>query len=74
MNLTWLCHDSLKFLLVRVFKQTGFKSKMEHGGGLLDKRCPGNVEVENWVSANDLREETTLSLDVAIIDLTGDCH
>ena len=53
---------------------TDFKVKMEQDGGLLDKRRPGDVEVENWVSTTDWREETTLSIDVAIIDPTGDCH
>ena len=33
-----MCHDALKFV-ARVFKQTGNKSKMEHGGVLHDKRC-----------------------------------
>ena len=61
-NESKLCHDALKFLLARVFKQTGFKSKMEHGGGLLDKRCAGDVEVENWNSTCDKREETAFLL------------
>ena len=67
-------HYAPKFLLVMVFMQTGFKSKMDQGRGLLDKRCPGDVEVKNWVSTNNRREEATLSVEVVIINPTGDCH
>ena len=56
-----MCHDALKFL-ARVFKQTGNKSKMEHGGVLHDERCAGDVVVENWVSTYDRWEETNLLL------------
>ena len=68
------CHYALKFLLAMVFKQTGFKIKMDQDRLLLGKRCPGDVEVINRVSTINWREETTLSVDVAIIDPTADCH
>ena len=42
-----ICHYALKFLLAIMFKQTGFKSKMDQDRLLLDKRCPGDVEVIN---------------------------
>ena len=61
-NESKLCHDALKFLLERIFKQTRFKSKMEHGGGLLDKRYSGDVKVENWVYTYDRRKETAFLL------------
>ena len=57
-----LCYDALKFLLERFFKQSGFKSKMEHGEGLLDKRYLGDVKVEKWVYTYDRREETAFLL------------
>ena len=56
-----MCNNALKFL-ARVLKQTGIKSKMEHGGVLHDKRCVGDVVVENWVSTYDRWEETNFLL------------
>ena len=67
-------HDALKILLARAFKQAGFKVRMEQDGGLLDRRRPGDVEVEDWVCVNDWSKYAGLSIDVAIIDPTGDCH
>ena len=68
-----MCHDTPKFLLARVFKQTRFKVKMEQVEGLLNKRRPGDVEVENQVSLNDKRKEITISV-IAVFEPTGDCH
>ena len=67
-------HDALKLLLARAFKQAGFGVKMEQRGGLLDGRRPGDVEVEGWVVVNNWIENASLSIDVAIIDPTGDTH
>ena len=47
---------------------------MEQGGGLLDKRRPGDVEVKEWVVVNNWKEKTSLSIDVAVIDPTGESH
>ena len=67
-------HDALKFLLARAFKQAGFGVKIEQSGGLLDRRRPGDVEVEDWVVISNWRDNKTLSIDVAIVDPTGDSH
>ena len=67
-------HDALKVLLARAFRQAGFKVKMEQGGGLLDRRRPGDVEVEDWVVVNNWKDDAALSIDVAIIDPTGASH
>ena len=67
-------HDAIKVVVARAFKQAGFKVKMEQGGGLLDKRRPGDVEVKEWVVVNNWRNNATLSIDVAVIDPTGDSH
>ena len=40
-------NEALKVLLATAFKQAGFEIKLEQSGGLLDKRRPGDVEVEN---------------------------
>ena len=42
-------HDALKILLARALKQAGFNVKMEQAAGFLDKRRPGDVEVQDWV-------------------------
>ena len=67
-------HDALKILMARAFKQAGFEVRMEQGGGLLDKRRPADVEVQDWVVVRNWVERTSLSIDVAIIDPTGDSH
>ena len=67
-------HDALKVLLARAFKQAGFDVKMEQAGGLLDRRRPGDVEVQDWVVISNWRESTSLAIDVAIIDSTGDSY
>ena len=67
-------HDALKVLLARAFKQAGFGVKMEYNGGLLDRRRPGDVEVSNWVLINNWKDNASLTIDVAIIDATGDSH
>ena len=71
---TKMRHDALKVLVARAFKQAGFDVKMEQAGGLLDRRRPGDVEVKEWVVISNWRESTSLTIDVAIIDSTGDTH
>ena len=63
-------HDALKILLARAFKQAGFRVKTEQSGGLLDRRRPADVEVEDWVTVSNLEENRALSMDVTIIDPT----
>ena len=67
-------HDAIKVVLARAFKQAGFQVKMEHDGGLKDRRRPGDVEVEAWLVVNNWTNNTSLSIDLAIIDPTGDSH
>ena len=67
-------HDAIKVLLARAFKQAGFTIKMEQSSGLNDKRRPGDVEVDDWLVINDWSRNTSLSIDVAIIDPLGDSH
>ena len=67
-------HDAIKILLARAFKQSGFVVRMEQGGGLLDKRRPADVEVRDWVVINNWSNNKSLSIDVAVIDSTGDSH
>ena len=47
---------------------------MEQGGWLLDRRRPGDVEVEDWVVVDNWKSNRSLSIDVAIIDPLGDNH
>ena len=42
-------HDAVKLVLARAFKQAGFEVCLEQGGGLLDRRRPGDIEVKDWV-------------------------
>ena len=67
-------HDALKILLARAFKQAGFRVKTEQSGGLLDRRRPADVEVEDWVTIGNWKENRALSIDVAIIDPTGESY
>ena len=71
---TKMRHDALKVLLAWDFKQAGFTVKMEQSGGLLDRRRPGDVEVEDWVVVDNWKSNRSLSIDVAIIDPLGDDH
>ena len=47
---------------------------MEQGGGLLDRRRPGDVEVSEWFVIGNWKDNTSLSIDVAVIDPTCDTH
>ena len=67
-------HDAVKHVVARAFKQAGFEVRLEQGGVLLDNRRPGDVEVRDWVIVSNWNNDTALSIDVAIIDATGDYH
>ena len=67
-------HDALKILLARAFKQAGFDVKMEQSGGLLDKRRPADVEVQDWVVIRIRVFNTSLALHIAIIESTAESH
>ena len=47
---------------------------MEQDGGLLDRRRPGDVEVKDWMVVSNSPDNTSLSIDVAIVDPTGEFH
>ena len=67
-------HDALKVLVARAFKHAGFDVKMEQAGGLLDRRRPADVEVQDWVVVSNWRDSTSLAIDVAIVDSIGETH
>ena len=67
-------HDAIKILLSRAFKQAGFNVKLEQGGGLLDRRRPGDIEVDDWIVVGNWKDNASLSIDVAVIDPTGESH
>ena len=67
-------HDVLKVLFARALKQSGFDVKLEQDGGLLDRRRPADVHVKEWLVVSNWKENTSLSIDVAIIDPTGGSH
>ena len=67
-------HDAIKVLLARAFKQACFAVRMEQNGGLLDKRRPADVEIQDWVLINNWKESTSLFIDIAIIDPKGDSY
>ena len=56
-------HDAIAALLARAFKQAGFEVKKEQDGGLLDRRRPSDLEVENWVLITKCKESASLSID-----------
>ena len=65
---------AIKIVLARAFKQAGYQVKLEQDGGLKDRRRPGDVQVEEWLVVDHWTNNTSLSIDVAIIDPTGDSH
>ena len=67
-------HDAVKWVVARAFEQAGFEGSLEQGGGLLDGRRPGDVSVDDWVVVKNWSDNTTLTIDVAIIDPTGDSY
>ena len=45
-------HDEIKFVVAREFKQAGFELSIDMSGGLLEKRRPGDVQVDDWFVIN----------------------
>ena len=55
-----LRHNTLRDILAKASRDVGFSTDLEHGGGLGDERCPGDVIIYNW------REGRHLLIDVAV--------
>ena len=63
-----LRHNGVRNMVAMATRQAGFKTCLEHHGGLTDGRRPGDVIVYNWEG------EKHLLIDVAVIDPTADTH
>ena len=57
-----LRHNNIRNLVAKTARDVGFKTDIEHGGGLGDQRRPGDVIVYDWC------EGRHLLIDVAIIN------
>ena len=55
-----LRHDTLRDIIAKAARDVGFKTDLEHGGGLGDQRRPGDVIIYNW------NENRHLLIDVAV--------
>ena len=57
-----LRHNNTRNILAKAARDVGFKTGIEHGGGLGDQRRPGDVIVYDW------RDGRHLLIDVAVIN------
>ena len=57
-----LRHDTIRNIVARAARDVGFKTDLEHGGGLGDDRRPGDVIIYNW------HDNRHLLIDVAVIN------
>ena len=55
-------HNTVRDLIAKAARDLGFRTDIEHGGGLRDQRRPGDVIVYNWGNGKDLL------VDVAVIN------
>ena len=55
-------HNTVRDLIAKAARDLGFKTDIEHGGGLGDQRRPGDVIVYNWANGKHLL------VDVAVIN------
>jgi len=55
-----LRHNTARDLIAKAVRDLGYRTDIEHGGGLGDQRRPGDVIVYNW------REGKHLLIDVAV--------
>ena len=55
-----LRHNTLRDTVAKAVREAGLKTDIEHGGGLADKRRPGDVIVYNW------KDGKHLLIDVAV--------
>ena len=61
-------HNTVRDLIAKAVRDLGYRTDIEHGGGLGDQRRPGDVIVYNW------REGKHLLIDVAVINPLGVSH
>ena len=57
-----LRHNNIRIIIAKAARDVGFKTDLEHGGGLGDNRRPGDVILYNW------RDGRHLLIDVAVIN------
>ena len=57
-----LRHNTIRDVIAKAARDVGFRTDIEHGGGLGDQRRPGDVIVYNW------RNGRHLLIDVAVIN------
>ena len=57
-----LRHNNIRNIIAKAARDVGFKTDLEHGGGLGDKRRPGDVILYNW------RDGRHLLIDVAVVN------
>ena len=57
-----LRHNTIRNILAKAVRDVGFRTDIEHGGGLGDQRRPGDIIVYNW------RDGRHLLIDVAVIN------
>ena len=58
----------MRDLVAKAVRDLGYRTDIEHGGGLGDQRRPGDVIVYNW------HEGKHLLIDVAVINPLGVSH
>ena len=61
-------HNTTRNTIAKAVRDVGFRTDIEHGGGLGDQRRPGDVIVYNW------RDGRHLLIDVAIINPLCPAH
>ena len=57
-----LRHNNTRNIIAKAARDVGFRTDLEHGGGLGDQRRPGDIIVYNW------RDGRHLLIDVAVIN------
>ena len=57
-----LKYNTVRDLIAKAARDLGYKTDIEHGGGLADQRRPGDVIVYNWCDGKHLL------IDIAVIN------
>ena len=63
-----LRHNRIRDMIARAARDVGYKTDLEHGGGLGDKRRPGDMIIYNWCSNKHLL------IDVAVTNPLAPSH
>ena len=63
-----LRHDRVRDLIATFAREAGFKTSIEHSGGLSSRHRPGDVSIENWTDGK------TALVDVFIVNPTCQTH